>query len=122
MKSIAVNRNPLPLVAAAALLMVCVLVTTGARADTEADKVVSETVKYEDLKLENPAEVQVLYTRIHAAARRVCSDTRYIGLIAESHCIAHAEASAIGKVNVPALSAYYRAKMGRRAQPLSASR
>ena len=61
-----------PLVLAAALLLTGVWGASSAFGDEE---VRSEKVKFQDLNVNTPEGVQALYTRIHTAAKRVCSDS-----------------------------------------------
>jgi hypothetical protein len=53
--------------------------------------------------------VEALYGRIHAAARRVCEQPAG-ELAATRACMTKAESQAIGKVNVPLLTAFYQKK------------
>ena len=80
----------------------------------------SEIVKFPDLNVDTPEGVRALYGRIHAAAKRVCSDTDPAFRFPAATCAREAEAQAIAKVGLPQLVAYYRAKTGDRAQPLIA--
>jgi UrcA family protein len=103
-----------------AMLLVCVLVVSNARAD---EQVPSETVKFADLDVGTPAGAEALYKRIHSAARRVCrphgSWLEELGSVA---CAKDAEARAIEKVNQPLLTAYYRMKTGNHNETITASR
>jgi len=72
----------------------------------------SETVKFYDLKLDTPADVQALYSRIHAAAKHVCDDSDPVMRIAAIACASRAEARAVQSLNLPQLTAYYREKTG----------
>ena|SRR5579863_3341440 len=101
-----------------AMWLACVLVAFSAHAD---DQVRSETVKFADLNLGTSAGVEALYGRIHAAARRVCEQPA--GALASGRaCMTKAESDAIGKVNVPLLTAYYQKKTGNQPQALIANR
>jgi UrcA family protein len=71
----------------------------------------SETVKFSDLDLSSPAGVEALYGRIHAAAWRVCVQPAG-ELAAVVPCMRKTEADAVGKVNVPSLTAFYQSKTG----------
>jgi UrcA family protein len=84
----------------------------------------SETVKFPDLNVSTPEGVQALYNRIHAASWHVCSTTSNDPLYqsAARDCAKKAEAKAIGTVNLPQLTAFYRMKTGDHTQPLSANR
>ena len=103
---------------AAAMWLACVLVGSNAHAGDDAR---SETVKFSDLNLSSPEGVEALYGRIHAAAQRVCAqpagDEAGIG-----RCMRKTEAEAIGKVNVPLLTAFYQKKTGSQPQTITASR
>jgi UrcA family protein len=106
------------LVLSAAMLLASVWVVPGAFAE---ELVRSETVKFNDLRVDTPAGVQALYSRIHAAAKRVCEDSDPVmgpGAIA---CARKAEAGAIQTLSLPQLTAYYREKTGNRS-PLIAQR
>ena len=102
----------------AAVLLACGVVSS-AYAD---DQVRSETVKFQDLNVDTPAGVQALYGRIHAAARRVCSEADPIQQIAANACAKKAEAKAVGNLSLTQLTAYYRMKTGDRTEPLTANR
>lgn len=82
----------------------------------------SEIVKFQDLNLSNPEGVQALYGRIHAAAKRVCSQTDPMFKSAAAVCARKAEAQAVAKVGLPQLVAYYRAQTGDHTQPLIVGR
>jgi UrcA family protein len=102
---------------AAAMALACVLVASNAHAGDAR----SETVKFADLNLGSPAGVEALYRRIHAAAWRVCDQPagEQAGIRA---CMRKAESEAIGKVNVPLLTAFYEKKTGSRPQTVTANR
>lgn len=102
---------------AAALWLACGLAVSSAH----AGDVHSETVKFADLNLSSQAGVEALYGRIHAAARRVCQQPAG-ELAAERKCMAKAESDAIGKVNVPLLTAFYQRKTGTPPQTITANR
>jgi UrcA family protein len=106
------------LASAAAVLLASVLVVSKASAGEELR---SETVKFQDLNVSAPAGAEALYNRIHAAAKRVCeqSGAWQPTVIA---CVKKAEATAIGKVNEPSLTAYYRTKTGDQTGSLTANR
>jgi UrcA family protein len=105
----------------AAMLLAAVLVTSTAFAD---EQVRSETVKFGDLNVSTQAGAEALYVRIHAAAKRVC--TQLSNDVWASNrmlpCITSAEAKAIEKVNLPALTAYYQTKTGGQPKSLIATR
>ena len=102
---------------AAAMALACVLAASNAHA---GDQVRSETVKFADLNLGSPAGVEALYGRIHAAARRVCDQPAGEAVIRA--CMTKAESEAIGKVNVPLLTAFYQKKTGSQPQTITANR
>jgi len=103
---------------AAAMWLACGLVASNAHAGEEA---YSETVKFADLNLSSPEGVEALYGRIHAAARRVCDQPagEQAGIWG---CMKKAESEAIGKVNVPLLTAFYQKKTGSLPQTIIANR
>lgn len=110
------NRNILGY--AAAICLACLLVTFNARADEQPP---SETVKFGDLNLETQAGVETLYQRIHAAAWHVCEQPAG-EQAAVKRCMAKAESAAIGKVNVPLLTAFYEKTTGGYPKTVTASR
>ena len=111
------SHNRTILACAAALWLACGLVPSIANAsDTR-----SETVKFGDLDLGSQSGVEALYGRIHAAARRVCEQPAGEDPAVRS-CITKAESQAIGKVNVPLLSAFYQKKTGKQPQTIVAQR
>jgi UrcA family protein len=72
-----------------------------------------ETVKFGDLDISRPKGAAVLYSRIRAAAEKVCSPLDRGDLSAKMHfnaCINKAVADAVTAVNEPALLAIYIAK------------
>jgi UrcA family protein len=103
---------------ATAMLLASVLVVSNASAE---DQIRSETVKFQDLNVSTQLGAEALYNRIHAAARRVCEQPGawQPTVIA---CVKKAEATAIGKVNEPSLTAYYRTKTGDHTGSLTANR
>jgi UrcA family protein len=102
---------------ALAMWLACTLAVSSAHA---GDEVRSERVKYADLNLNAPAGVEALYGRIHAAARRVC--TQPPKALVNDGCMRKAESEAVGKVNVPLLTAFYEAKTGSHPLPIIAQR
>ncbi len=102
---------------AAALCLACGLAASNA----DAGDARSETVKFADLNLGSQAGVEALYGRIHAAARRVCEQPGG-ELAAVRPCMTKAESEAIGKVNVPLLTAFYQKKTGTQPQTITANR
>ena len=102
-----------------ATLLGCVLVASTTHAD---EQVRSQSVSFADLNVNTPAGARVLYDRIHSAAERVCADSDPLQRLAAGPCARKAEANAIEKLNLPQLTAYYRAKTGKATEPLTATR
>jgi len=97
------------LVYSAAALLACVLVAPRASAD---EQIRSETVKFQDLNVNTPSGAEALYGRIHAAAKRVCDQPGQWMPGSVPACVRNAEAAAIGKLDLPLLTAFYRTKTG----------
>jgi UrcA family protein len=112
-------KTRIPLALATAISLTWVWGACNAFADEE---VRSERVKFQDLNVQTPEGVQALYGRIHAAARRVCSETDPVLREAEGVCARKAEADAVEKLNLAQLTAYYKIKTGEHTQPLVAAR
>jgi UrcA family protein len=114
-------KTRIPLALAAAMLLTCVWGTPSAFADGQ---VRSERVKFQDLNVDAPEGVQALYGRIHAAAKRVCSETDPMLQMAGNACARKAEVKAIEELNLSQLTAYYKVKTktGDTTQPLVAAR
>jgi UrcA family protein len=108
----------IPLVFTTTLLLACVAVST-ARA---SEQFRTETVKFYDLNVNTPAGAEALFGRIHAAAKRVCSESDPIQRIAADSCAKKAEAQAVAKLGLPQLTAYYQMKTGAASQQLIATR
>ena len=108
-----------PLAVSLAVVLACVFGASSAFAD---DQVRIETVKFQDLNVVTPAGVEALYGRIHAAAKRVCSESDRMQQQRAIACAKIAEAHAVENLNMPLLTAYHRAKTGGGTQPLSANR
>jgi UrcA family protein len=94
---------------AAGVLLACVFVVSSAFAAEPDTQVRTETVIFQDLNLAHAAGVAALYKRIHAAAQRVCAVSGPIELVfynsrASAKCTKDAEARAIEKINLPALT------------------
>jgi UrcA family protein len=108
---------------AAAALMLGGLLSTGGAFASEPGMGPSETVKFADLNTDSPAGIAALYSRIHAAALRVCtSGSRDLSqLAAEKSCTIDAEARAVKQLNVGGLTAYFQAKTGRAIPTLAAN-
>jgi UrcA family protein len=108
-------KTRIPLTLASVMLLTCVWGASNAFTDEEVH---SERVSFKDLNLDTPEGAEALYGRIHAAAKRVCNTTDPVLWSSEGPCVRKAEANAIGKVNRPQLSAYYKAKTGEHMQPI----
>ena len=113
--------NPIALALSTVMLLACMWDASSAFA---GEQVRSETVKFQDLNVDTPEGIQALYGRIHAAAKRVCSESDPILLQAAGACARKAEANAIDKLNLSQLTAYYKvkSKAGDHTQPLIAAR
>lgn len=109
------NRTPY----AAAMWLACVILAGTAYA---SEPFRTETVKFSDLNLSSQAGAEVLYSRIHAAARRVCEQPSGWMLTAATPCMKKAESEAIAKVNAPLLTGYYEKRTGNHAATLIANR
>jgi UrcA family protein len=93
---------------AAAMLLACVFAVSSASAEPDG-QVRMEDIMFQDLNLTTTAGVDALYQRIHAAALRVCalSGQAELGAApASAKCTKGAEARAIDKINLPALTAF----------------
>ena len=117
MKANVKTANLTDLVLLTAVCLTCGWLGSTALAD---EPVRSETVKFPDLNVNTPEGVQALYGRIHAAAKRVCSDPEPVFHFSAASCAREAEAQAVAKVGLPQLVAYYRVKTGDWARPLIA--
>jgi UrcA family protein len=102
---------------AVALWLACVLIAFNAHAGDAR----SETVKFADLNLSTQADVETLYRRSHAAALRVCGQPAG-EQAAVVGCMTKTEGNAIGQVNVPLLTAFYKKKTGAQPQTITANR
>jgi UrcA family protein len=71
---------------------------------------VSITVKYADLNIASPSGARVLYERIRAAAQAGCGYFLFETDADEARCVHDAIATAVIKVNQPALSAVFDAR------------
>jgi UrcA family protein len=110
-------KTRVPLAFAAAIVL-----ATGVVSNAHGDQVRSESVKFSDLNVDSPSGVQALYERIHAAAKRVCDDSDPLQHMAATACARKAEARAIGKLDLPQLTAFYQTKTSGQSQPLIANR
>jgi UrcA family protein len=113
------TANHVPRALSTAMLLTCVWAFSSASAD---EQVRSETVKFQDLNVNSSQGVKALYTRIHSAAGRVCSESDPILRIASAACARKAEADAIEKLSLPQLTAYYKSKNGDHTQSRIAAR
>jgi UrcA family protein len=71
----------------------------------------SVTVKYADLNIATPSGALVFYERIRAAAKSACSYFLFETGADEARCVHDTIARAVAKVNQPALSAVFNAKL-----------
>lgn len=71
----------------------------------------SVTVSYADLNVASRSGARVLYKRIQAAAQSACSYFLFESDEEEALCVRRAIASAVAKVDQPALSAVFDANM-----------
>ena len=97
-----------------AILSASLYSATAAAADAD-DGLRQRTVKFADLDLTRNSGIAALYARIKAAARAVCDQYSELGVNtvqAERECRARAMSGAIGKVNLPMLTSYYREQSG----------
>lgn len=100
-------ESRITLVLATAMLLACAWGGTRVLAD---EAVRTERVSFKDLNLETPEGVQALYGRIHAAAKRVCSQFDSVYKSAETACASKAESQAIESLHLVQLTAYYQMK------------
>jgi UrcA family protein len=93
---------------AAAMLLACVFAVSSASAGEPDGQVRMEDITFQDLNLNTTAGVDALYQRIHAAAQRVCAvspgQAELGAASAAAKCTKDAEARAIDKINLPALT------------------
>jgi UrcA family protein len=68
----------------------------------------SRTVRFADLDVSSASGAQVLYVRIRAAARVVCSYYFFATDTDRARCVHDATADAVTEINQPALSAVFR--------------
>ena len=106
------------LTCATAMWLACAFAAFDAHA---GDDVRFETVKFADLNVGTPADVEALFGRIHAAAWHVCQQPGG-ELPAATICMRRSESNAVGKVNAPLLTAFYQKKTGSNPQTIVASR
>lgn len=83
-------------------LSLCVV----AAADPSAE---SRTVQFADLDISSPSGAHMLYRRIRAAARVVCSYYFFATDTDKAKCVRDATRGAVAEINQPALSAAYNA-------------
>lgn len=112
------TANRTILACAVAMALATVLVVSNAHAGEQAR---SETVKFADLDLSTAAGVETLYGRIHKAAGHVCNEPSQ-ELREYLACVTKAESEAVGKVNLPMLTAIYQKKTGKSPATLTANR
>jgi UrcA family protein len=75
----------------------------------------ASAVRFSDLNLDRPGDVAKLYQRIATAADKVCGPRSLTGSYSKASiyqsCYADAVAQAVGRVNQPRLTAYYRQRV-----------
>jgi UrcA family protein len=76
------------------------------------------TVKYSDINMASPSGALVLYERIRAAAQSACNYFWFKTDADEARCLQNTIASAVTKVDQPALTAVYNAKFKTAPTPL----
>jgi len=92
---------------AAAMLLACVFAVSSASAGEPDGQVRMEDIKFQDLNLTTTAGMDTLYQRIHSAAQRVCAVSGQPTVdVAAAKCSKDAQARAIEKMNLPALTAF----------------
>lgn len=72
-------------------------------------------VKFDDLNVSSTQGASILYSRIHAAAEKVCrplDESNLASKALHAKCMNAAIANAVGKVDQPSLFAVYNAKTG----------
>ena len=69
----------------------------------------SRVVKFADLKISHSSDAHVLYRRIRAAARVVCSGYFFLTDTDKARCVRDATADAVTRINQPALTAVFNA-------------
>ena len=92
--------------AAAAMSLMCTLLVAIAF-------IPKETVKFQDLNINDPAGAAALYQRLHAAAQHVCFtewDKNPIKVQRAEACANLAESRAVSQLDVAELTAYYQTK------------
>jgi UrcA family protein len=100
--------------AASALLIAAASSFAGISSAADTDPLLA-LVEYGDLNVSSPEGATVLYTRIRTAAEQVCRpfDSRDLAFKrVKDNCMHNAIASAVAKVDQPALSSAYNAKNG----------
>jgi UrcA family protein len=94
------------------------MIATHAASAAEAPK--QEIVNVRDLELNRPADVAQLYKRLRAAARNVCAPYNpgeTGNKVTWDRCRDATLARAIERLNLPALTMYHSAKVGRNKSP-----
>jgi UrcA family protein len=119
------RRHVSGLIRSAFVLAVSMVAVSSSLAAEPVDAPRTETVQFQDLSVSSREGIAQLYSRIHSAAQRVCSASgeRDLGhTVAAMQCIRRAEWSAISKLNMPALTAYYGARKGHAQQTVASNR
>jgi UrcA family protein len=103
-------------IAFSAIAFVCTSVVMNSAAfGGPVGETLKQQVSYADLNLDRPEGIATLYTRVHAAAARVCSVSQSNGMAlepADLDCVVKATSRAITSINKPALTAYRVARGG----------
>jgi len=103
-------KNPTASFSVAAIAVLCA--SSAWAGDSSETRAVP--VRFADLDTASAAGAEALYNRIENAAQSVCHEIRpgrNVGLIAPyAHCVREAIAGAISRVDLPAVSAYARAR------------
>jgi UrcA family protein len=81
--------------------LACVLVAFKTLAD---DQIRTENVQFQDLNLSTPVGVEALRSRIHFAAKRVCSQPAQWQRTSAAACARDAEAKALETLGLPTLT------------------
>jgi UrcA family protein len=103
------NGPPVSRAGAVAILLGCVFAASSAFAGEPEGQVRTEDIMFQDLNLNTSAGVDALYQRVHSAAQHVCAvsagQADLGAASASARCSKEAEARAIEKMNLPALTA-----------------
>lgn len=109
------NATTLKLMTLSAVAFATVIFANHARAEAPTDRPPEVSVGYADLNMKKAAGAAALYSRISAAASRVCAETTPESIHALTNrrvCIARAIARAVADVGAPELTRYHVVKTG----------